>query len=65
MSSQLALWIVFGALVPAVLALDLGVFHRKAHTIEAKEALLLILRRIGTYLSAPPAMNSGIDLKGS
>lgn len=40
MSSQLGLWIAFGVLVPAMLALDLGVFHRKAHTIKVKEALL-------------------------
>jgi len=40
MSSQLALWIAFAAVVPAMLALDLGIFHRKAHTIEVREALL-------------------------
>jgi len=40
MSSQLGLWIAFGTLVPAMLALDLGVFHRKAHTIKVREALL-------------------------
>jgi tellurite resistance protein TerC len=40
LSSQTILWIAFGILVPVVLALDLGVFQRKAHTIKAKEALL-------------------------
>jgi tellurite resistance protein TerC len=33
-------WIAFGAFVIAMLALDLGVFHRKAHVIETREALL-------------------------
>ena len=40
MSSHQALWIVFGAAVSAMLALDLGVFHRKARTIEVRQALL-------------------------
>ena len=34
-----AIWIIFSLLVLAVLALDLGVFHRKAHTVGFKEAL--------------------------
>ena len=39
MSSELALWIVFGVVVTGVLALDLGVFHRKAHVVHFKEAV--------------------------
>jgi tellurite resistance protein TerC len=39
LSSELALWIVFGVVVTGVLALDLGVFHRKAHVVHFKEAL--------------------------
>lgn len=35
-----ALWIGFTVFVLAMLALDLGVFHRKAHEIRAREALL-------------------------
>ena len=31
-------WIAFGAIVLVMLALDLGVFHRKAHVIGAREA---------------------------
>jgi len=31
-------WVVFGAVVVVMLALDLGVFHRKAHVIGAREA---------------------------
>jgi tellurite resistance protein TerC len=34
-----ALWVGFTAFVLAMLALDLGVFHRKAHAVHFKEAL--------------------------
>ena len=33
-------WVAFNGFVLAMLALDLGVFHRKAHVIRAKEALI-------------------------
>lgn len=33
------LWILFGVIVLGLLALDLGVFHRKSHEIEFREAL--------------------------
>lgn len=33
-------WVIFNVFVLAMLALDLGVFHRKAHEIHIKEALL-------------------------
>jgi tellurite resistance protein TerC len=39
MSNQILLWIVFNVFVLIMLALDLGVFHRKAHEIKVKEAL--------------------------
>jgi tellurite resistance protein TerC len=39
MSDHISLWIVFNAFVLAMLALDLGVFHRKAHVVNIKEAL--------------------------
>jgi tellurite resistance protein TerC len=39
MSSEVLLWIVFGVFVVAMMALDLGVFHRKAHEVKFKEAL--------------------------
>ncbi|MBM3861309.1 MAG: TerC family protein [Verrucomicrobia bacterium] len=32
-------WIIFNVFVLAMLALDLGVFHRKSHTVKLKEAL--------------------------
>ena len=39
MSSQTLLWILFGLFVVVMMALDLGVFHRKAHEVKFKEAL--------------------------
>jgi tellurite resistance protein TerC len=39
MPEERFLWIVFGVLVPVVLALDLGVFHRRNREIKFKEAL--------------------------
>jgi tellurite resistance protein TerC len=32
-------WIIFSVVVFSLLALDLGVFHRKSHVISVKEAL--------------------------
>ncbi len=40
MSYQVLGWIVFNIFVLAMLALDLGVFHRTAHVVRFKEALL-------------------------
>ena len=34
------IWLAFNAFVLAMLALDLGVFHRKAHVVKAREALV-------------------------
>ena len=39
MTGHPLVWIGFSLLVLAVLALDLGVFHRKAHAVGFKEAL--------------------------
>lgn len=39
MSDTLA-WSIFGVIVLVLLALDLGVFHRKAHEVKMKEALI-------------------------
>ncbi len=38
-SGNLTLWIVFGVVVLVMLALDLGVFHRKDHVVTVREAL--------------------------
>ena len=40
MSNEAILWIVFAIIVPVALGLDLGVFHRKAHKVKVKEALI-------------------------
>ncbi len=40
MSNQILLWTVFGSVVFGLLVLDLGVFHRKSHVVEIKEALI-------------------------
>lgn len=39
MNDQLWLWIGFNVFVLAMLALDLGVFHRKAHVVSFKESM--------------------------
>jgi tellurite resistance protein TerC len=39
MSETIILWTAFSAFVFGMLALDLGVFHRKSHVISVKEAL--------------------------
>jgi len=58
MSGETILWTVFGILIPTMLILDLGVFHRRAHTVKIKEALiwssvwisLALLFCLGIYL---------------
>jgi tellurite resistance protein TerC len=40
MSTQTLLWLGFGVLVVAALAIDLGFFQRKAHVVRPKEAIL-------------------------
>jgi tellurite resistance protein TerC len=62
MSQPLWVWIGFNLLVLALLALDLGVFHRKVHEIQFKEALLLsafwiavsLLFNVGVYFVRGP-----------
>jgi tellurite resistance protein TerC len=39
METPLLFWILFNAFVLVMLALDLGVFHRKSHDVSTKEAL--------------------------
>jgi tellurite resistance protein TerC len=54
---QVLLWVIFNAFVVAMLALDLGVFHRTAHVIRIREALgwcvlwmtLALLFNVGIY----------------
>ncbi len=40
MENTALLWIMFNAFVLGMLALDLGVFHRKSHEVSVKEALI-------------------------
>ncbi len=51
-----ALWIGFTVFVLAMLALDLGVFHRKAHEVHVKEALVWT----GIWISLALAFNVGV-----
>lgn len=58
MSGETILWTIFGILIPTMLILDLGVFHRRAHAVKIKEALiwssvwisLALLFCLGVYL---------------
>ncbi|HIC90460.1 MAG TPA: TerC family protein [Syntrophaceae bacterium] len=62
MSSQILQWVIFNIFVLAMLALDLGVFHRKAHVIKFKEALawsaiwiaLALIFNVGIYFWRGP-----------
>jgi tellurite resistance protein TerC len=62
MGNGILSWIFFNIFVLAMLALDLGVFHRKAHVIKIKEALvwsgvwitLALLFNLGIYFWRGP-----------
>jgi len=47
-------WLIFGAVVLGLLALDLGVFHRKSHEVKIKEALIWS----GVWISLALAFNA-------
>jgi len=61
-TSSLALWIGFNVFVLGMLALDLGVFHRKAHVVSVREAAiwsavwvaLALLFNLGIWLGFGP-----------
>ncbi len=40
MGTPVHIWVIFGIAIVIALVLDLGVFHRKAHTVQLKEALI-------------------------
>ena len=40
MSHETIMWLVFGVAVSGMLVLDLGVFHRRAHKVSIREALV-------------------------
>ena len=56
MTGEPIVWIGFGAFVLAMLALDLGVFHRKSHTVGMKEALTWS----GVWIALALIFNAGI-----
>ena len=38
--SEIWLWVIFNALTLAMIGIDLGIVHRKAHVVKAKEAAI-------------------------
>jgi tellurite resistance protein TerC len=56
MTSQHWIWIGFSVFVLAMLALDLGVFHRKSHTVGMKEALAWS----GVWIALALLFNAGV-----
>jgi tellurite resistance protein TerC len=58
LSGNIWLWIGFNLFVLTMLALDLGVFHRKAHTVSIKEALLWS----AVWIALAMIFNTGIYL---
>lgn len=54
--SQTALWVVFNVFVMAMLAVDLGVFNRRAHIISPREAA----RWTGVVVVAAALFNAGL-----
>ena len=62
MTGELYLWIGFNIFVLAMLALDLGIFHRKAHVVSFQEAIawsivwvaLALLFNLGIYIWSGP-----------
>ena len=61
-SDRIFLWIAFNVFVLGMLALDLGVFHRKAHSVSIKEATvwslvwicLAMIFNLGIYFAWGP-----------
>jgi tellurite resistance protein TerC len=56
MTDSLWLWIGFNAFVLAMLAVDLGVFHRKAHVVSLKESFVWT----GVWIGLALVFNAGI-----
>ena len=62
LAGNIWLWIGFNVFVLGMLSIDLGVFHRKAHTVSLKEAsiwsvvwiLLALVFNVGIYLFSGP-----------
>jgi tellurite resistance protein TerC len=56
MEGSIWLWVVFNLFVLGMLALDLGVFHRKSHSVSGKEALIWSV----VWISLALIFNAGI-----
>lgn len=56
MSSQVWIWVAFNLFVLAMLALDLGVFHRRSHEIRIKEAIVWS----GVWIALASLFNLGL-----
>lgn len=56
MEGSIWLWVVFNLFVLGMLALDLGVFHRKSHAVSGKEALIWSV----VWISLALLFNAGI-----
>ncbi|MBI2247898.1 MAG: TerC family protein [Armatimonadetes bacterium] len=62
MTPTILLWVVFNLFVLGMLALDLGVFHRRAHTVSLREAgvwtaiwiALALVFNVGVYMFRGP-----------
>jgi tellurite resistance protein TerC len=50
MGTPIHVWVIFGVAIITALALDLGVFHRRAHEVQLKEALIESAAWIGVAL---------------
>src|SRR5687767_11881068 len=55
-AATLPLWIGFAVIVLVMLALDLGVFHRKVHAVSFREALIWSI----VWVSVSLAFNLGV-----
>jgi len=51
MTTEFSFWIIFLLFIALMLALDLGVFHRKAHAISFKESLLWTMVWVGLAMT--------------
>ena len=56
MSDHLWLWIGFNGFVLAMLALDLGVFHRQAHVVSFRESIAWT----AVWVALALAFNAGV-----
>ena len=56
MTESIWLWVGFNVFVLAMLALDLGVFHRKAHIVSLKESFIWT----GIWVALALVFNAGI-----